>query len=210
MNYRTPNYFIMEKKEIWKRIDGVVHKFTRYEVSSLGRVRSIRMVDGADFHSRLLTTEKDKRVGPDSASSIRLRINGKNKKFNVAYLVAKAFIPNPGNLPYVCHVNGDCTDDRVENLMWSSKKYISKAEQGKGREAFDFYVKGDSRPLACGVMAVSALRAVHRWERAMRAVLDFGRTYGVLTVRHGRAYLNDTEIEIRKTLQTTNDYGEEE
>lgn len=200
----------MEKKEIWKRIDEVEHKFTRYEVSNLGRVRSIRMVDGIDFHSRLLTMEKDKRVGPDSANHIRLRINGKNKKFNVAYLVAKAFIPNPENLPFVCHANGDCTDDRVENLMWSSKKYISKAEQGKGREAFDFYIKGDSRPLACGVMAVSALRAVRRWESAMRGIVDFERTYGVLTISRRHAYLNGVEIEIKRTDKTTNDYGKEE
>ena len=200
----------MEKKEIWKRIDEVEHKFTRYEVSNLGRVRSIRMVDGIDFHSRLLTTEKDKRIGPDSANRIRLRINGKNKKFNVSYLVAKAFLPNPDHLPYVCHANGDCTDDRVENLMWSSKKYISKAEQGKGREAFDFYIKGDSRPLACGVMAVSALRAVRRWESAMRGIVDFERTYGVLTISRRHAYLNGVEIEIKKTDKTTNDYGKEE
>ena len=201
---------MMEKKEIWKRIDEVEHKFTRYEVSNLGRVRSIRMVDGIDFHSRLLTTEKDKRVGPDSANRIRLRINGKNKKFNVAYLVAKAFIPNPENLPFVCHANGDCTDDRVENLIWSPQRYISKAEQGKGRESFDFYLKGDSRPLACGVMALSGLWAVRRWERAMRGIVDFERTYGVLTISRRHAYLNGVEIEIKKTDKTTNDYGKEE
>jgi hypothetical protein len=200
----------MEKEEIWKRIDEVEHKFTRYEVSNLGRVRSIRMVDGIDFHSRLLTTERDKRLGPDSANRIRLRINGKNKKFNVAYLVAKAFIPNPDHQPYVCHANGDCTDDRVENLMWSSKKYISKAEQGKGRTSFDLYIKGDNRPLACGVMASSGLWAVRRWERTVRSVVDFERTYGMLTISRRHAYLNGVEIEIKKTDKTTNDYGKEE
>lgn len=200
----------MEKEEIWKRIDEVEHKFTRYEVSNLGRVRSIRMVDGIDFHSRLLTTERDKRLGPDSANRIRLRINGKNKKFNVAYLVAKAFIPNPDYQPYVCHANGDCTDDRVENLMWSSKKYISKAEQGKGRTSFDLYIKGDNRPLACGVMASSGLWAVRRWERTVRSVVDFERTYGMLTISRRHAYLNGVEIEIKKTDKTTNDYGKEE
>ena len=200
----------MDNKEIWRSIDEVEHKFTRYEVSNLGRVRSIRMVDGIDFHSRLLTTEKDKRVGPDSANRIRLRINGKNKKFNVAYLVARAFIPNPDNLPYVCHISGDCTDDSVENLMWSDKKYTSKAERGNGREAFDLYVKGDNRPLACGVMALSGLWAFRRWERAMRGIVDFERTYGVLTTKNSRAYLNGVEIEIKKTDKTTNDYGKEE
>ena len=199
----------MDSKEIWRNVDDVKCKFTRYEVSNLGRVRSVRMVDGADFYYRILTTEKDKRCGPDSANRIRLRSNGKNKKFNISLLVAKAFIPNPENLPFVCHANGDCTDDRVENLIWSPQRYISKAEQGKGRTPFDLYIKGDNRPLACGVMALSGLWAVRRWERAMRSIVDFERTYGVLTTKNSRAYLNGVEIEIKKTDKTTNDYGKE-
>lgn len=189
----------MEEKEIWRSVEGFDCKFTRYEVSNLGRVRSIRMVDGADFHYRILSTEKDKRCGSDSAKRIRLRINGKNVKFNVSVLVARAFIPNPDNLPYVCHANGDCTNDHVDNLIWSSKKYISKAEQRKYRESYDFYVKGDDRPLACGVMGATELWAVRRWETAMRDILDFERTYGVLTTSRRHVYLNGVEIEIKKS-----------
>lgn len=189
----------MDSKEIWRSIDEAKCKFTRYEVSNLGRVRSVRMVDGVDFHYRILTTEKDKRNGPDSASRIRLRINGKNKHFNVSLLVARAFIPNPDNLPYVYHTNGDYTNDHVDNLMWSSKKYISKSEQKKGRESYDFYVKGDDRPLACGVMGATELWSVRRWKTAMRDILDFERTYGVLTTSRRHVYLNGVEIEIKKS-----------
>jgi hypothetical protein len=37
-------------------------------------------------------------------------------------LVAKAFIPNPNDYPYINHKNGDTQDNRVENLEWCTQK----------------------------------------------------------------------------------------
>lgn len=94
--------------EIWKKIDG----FETYSVSNRGQVRN-------DVTGRILSLF-DKHNGYKMTT---LYNAGKSHKFQVHRLVALAFIPNPGNLPQVNHINEIKTDNRVENLEWCTAQY---------------------------------------------------------------------------------------
>lgn len=99
--------------EIWKDIEGYEGL---YQVSNLGRVKA--------FAKKGLPQDKILScANSNSYRMIYLRKNGKRSYHSVHRLVAKAFIPNPKELPFVNHKNEKKADNRAVNLEWCDAKY---------------------------------------------------------------------------------------
>lgn len=56
---------------------------------------------------------------------VTLCINGEYKLCSVHRIVAKTFLPNPDNLPFVNHKDEDPSNNKVDNLEWCTPAYNS-------------------------------------------------------------------------------------
>jgi len=103
-------------KEQWKSIPSAPH----YEASSLGNIRSWKSRNGRGLAAspRLMTPGLDK----DCYKVVQISTPTKKCPRKVCTLVAEAFFgPRPIGV-VVRHLNGNSTDDKVENLKWGTQK----------------------------------------------------------------------------------------
>lgn len=99
--------------EIWKDIKGYEGK---YQVSSLGRIKSLYRWNGKAFYSREHIIKSY--INKNGYVYIALMKNNKNKNCRLHRLVAEAFIPNPENKLQINHIDGNKQNNRVDNLEW--------------------------------------------------------------------------------------------
>lgn len=103
--------------EIWRDIPGYEGL---YQVSNLGRVRSLDRYVKQNHGSKQLKRGKIIQPIKDCKGYLRLKlcINNTSKRISIHRLVAQVFIPNLDNKPQVNHIDGDKTNNRVDNLEW--------------------------------------------------------------------------------------------
>ena len=96
----------MAIKEIWKPVP--IKMFKDYEISNTGKVRR---------------NGRERKVfnKPDGYPAINLYNHCKHKTIAIHRLVAMAFVPNPDNKLDVNHIDGNKTNNNVDNLEWCTR-----------------------------------------------------------------------------------------
>lgn len=140
----------INNKDIWKKIE----KYDNYKISIDGRVYNT----------------KKKRLSNISLASKReylavsLNKNNMCKRFAIHTLVAKAFISNPKNLPFVNHKDGNKLNNHAFNLEWITQK-------GNAQHAHDIGLNSSKKAV---IQLDKEENEIRRFDSIKEAELYFG------------------------------------
>lgn len=102
--------------EIWRPIPDFIDI---YSASNIGRIKSHRRPRFGKLgflSERLLKIKNNSNGYP----TVRIWRDCVGKSWTVHRLVLLAFVPNPSNLPWINHIDGNPMNNRLENLEWCS------------------------------------------------------------------------------------------
>lgn len=132
-------------EEEWRAIPGYEGY---YEVSSLGNVRSL----DKEIKANLVNNEYVNRTGRilkqkevKGYKTVSLCVDYEATTWRVHRLVAMAFIPNPDSKPQVNHIDGNPSNNCVNNLEWCT----AKENQWHRRNILGKTSNGRETPVRC-------------------------------------------------------------
>lgn len=156
-------------KEIWKDVVGYEG---RYQVSNMGKIRSVH------YHRGQSIKERAQRKDKDGYLCIGLYKNNGGIFKKSHRLVAEAFIPNPDNKPEINHKNGIKTDNRVENLEWvtssENKKHAFRVLKRKISGSYAVHPKGKDNPNSKPVLQIKNGNVIAKFDTIINAAKESG------------------------------------
>jgi hypothetical protein len=99
-----------------------------YQVSNLGRVRSLDRCVKDDYHiSRILKGKiRTLFTRPDKRIQLSLHKGNKRERADIHKLVAEAFVHKPKGRLEINHVDGNPSNNRADNLEWITRSENQK------------------------------------------------------------------------------------
>ena len=179
----------MDEKEEWRPVVGFEGA---YEVSSLGRVRSIdRSLLFPNKKTGMMPRKLKGRIIKQQLDGRKLYLqvplsNGKSKRYLVHRLVAEAFIENPLNLLEVNHKDENKANNAASNLEWCDHKY----NNNYGTKLWA--TRGEKNPMA--TLTADIVRQIRK------EYIPSDKEYGVkgLATRYGISMTHICQIIYRK------------
>jgi hypothetical protein len=104
--------YIRYMEETWKPIVGFEGL---YEISSFGRVKSL--IKRGSYRELIKRTGRDISTG---YHTVQLTKGNKPRDYRIHRLVALAHLENPNNYPVVNHLDGNKSNNRLDNLEWTT------------------------------------------------------------------------------------------
>ena len=121
----------MTKEELLKPRWKVISDFPNYSVSDTGLVKNNKT-------NKILKPYINKNRG---YCYVKLQQEGRQKGIHIAQLVARCFIPNPYSKKTINHIDGNKSNNCVENLAWATHKENSQHafKSGLGKSGLHHY-----------------------------------------------------------------------
>ena len=113
--------------EIWKEIESLDGKIL---VSNRGRIKS-NLRGGIILKSQL---------DAKGYHRVRITVNGEKRTLKIHREVAKAFLPNPCDLPQVNHIDGNKNNNSADNLEWVTNR--DNALHARANGLWDSVIEG--------------------------------------------------------------------
>ena len=175
--------------EEWKDVY-IQESKTTYQVSNFGRV--INTKEGAD--NKELKAKRN---------SLQIYRDGVGKSCNIAYLVAKMFVPNisPEEKTKVLHLDGNVLNNHVGNLEWVTKKEHALRTRIGNKKSNEIKVPKNTKILE---LPISYLHSIGARKKPSKVNNSGYTDKAILTILKYAGY--DTINSIKKFKEITSDW----